>query len=209
MMLPDDVPAVALTSEPLGPPRERWHPAFVLLCLLGGCSNLPIEPVGSEVGVDGIPCVGTVAPLPRGLAESTHSMLAESVRMPSGKGGVCSAKVVSVTQPVVLYRVFDGSMPHTKFGAWWALKPPGGTRSDYRQAYAICPEWSRLDRVVSCEVRPGSQLVLGTTQSAACADGMVYAKTAEIQAYVPNDAAVGIVHVGHCSEELAWPPPGR
>jgi len=117
---------------------------------------------------------------------------------------VCSAKVFSVIAPVVLYRVFDSSKPYTKFGGWWSLNRPAGSKEEYRAANAICQEWSPLDKLVSCEIRPGSQIVIGTTQSTICNDGSVYPKTAENQVFVANDARSGFVHVGACSEEMIW-----
>jgi hypothetical protein len=62
-----------------------------------------------------------------------------------------------------------------------------------------------LDRLVKCEIRPGTQIVIGTTQSATCQDGSTYPKTAENQVYVANNGKDGINHVGSCSEEGAWP----
>lgn len=173
--------------------------------VLSGCANLANNAGSSERGIDGVPCVGSVATFVEGLSEAGNASLLAKAQMPTGKGGVCSAKVFSATAPVVLYRVFDASKPYTKFGGWWSLKRPGNSKPDYRAANAICPEWSNLDRLVSCEVRPGTQIVLGTTQSAECADGSIYSKTAENQVFVANDGRAGIIHVGACSEEANWP----
>lgn len=180
--------------------------AIAVFLALSGCSTLAPEASRETRGVDGVACLGSVAPGSAGLSESGSAVLLERAQMPSGKGGVCAAKVFSVTAPVTLYRVFDSSKPYTKYGGWWSLRAPGGSKEDYRVANAICPEWSNLDRLVSCEVRPGTQLVLGTTQSAECGGGVAYAKTAEIQVYVPNDGRVGIIHVGNCAAETPWPP---
>jgi hypothetical protein len=181
--------------------------ALVIGCALAlsGCANLASNPAANERGIDGIPCAGSVASAVEGLSEAANAPLLAKAQMPTGKGGVCSGKVYSVTAPVVLYRVFDASKPYTKFGGWWSLKHPGGSKAEYRAANAICPEWSNLDRLVSCEARPGTQIVLGTTQSAVCADGSTYPKTADIQALVANDGRAGIIHVGACSAEAAWP----
>lgn len=172
-----------------------------LSLLLGGCANLTNHSEPGERGTDGIHCVGRMVPAPEGLTESVNPVLVSKAQMPSGKGGVCSAKAFTVTAPLVLYRVFDSAQPYSKFGGWWSLKRPGGSRAGYRAAYAICPAWSQLDRLVSCEVRPGTQVVLGTTQSAECADGTLYGKTGETQVFVANDGLAGIVHVGNCTEE--------
>ncbi|MES2938803.1 MAG: hypothetical protein V4864_14040 [Pseudomonadota bacterium] len=173
--------------------------------VLSGCANLASHTGSGERGIDGVPCVGSVATSVEGLSEASNASLLVKAQMPTGKGGVCSAKVFSATAPVVLYRVFDASKPYTKFGGWWSLKRPGNSKPEYRAANAICPEWSNLDRLVSCEVRPGTQIVLGTTQSAECADGSTYSKTAETQVFVANDSRAGIIHVGACGEEANWP----
>ena len=179
--------------------------AALLPLLLVGCANLTNSAGSSGLGIDGVMCVGSVAGSTTGLFESVNPALLSKAQMQTGKGGVCAAKVFASTTTVVLYRVFDSSKPYTKFGGWWSLNRPGGSKAEYRVANAICPEWSNLDRLVSCEVRPGTQVVLGTTQSAQCADGTLYAKTEETQVFVPNDGRVGIIHVGNCTEEASWP----
>jgi hypothetical protein len=177
----------------------------VLALSASGCAYLPNNISRSEEGIDGVACMGNVVNAVPGLVEAGNSPLQAKAQLPTGKGGVCSAKVFSVTAPVVLYRVFDASNPRSKFGSWWSLKRPGGSRDDYRAANAICKQWSNLNRLISCEVRPGTQIVAGTTQSAECNDGSTYAKTAENQVFVANDGRAGILHVGACSEEAVWP----
>lgn len=179
--------------------------AALLPLLFVGCSSLTMVPGSDERGVDGVMCAGVVTNSATGLFETANPALLSIAQRPSDKGGVCAARVFAATAPVVLYRVFDSSWPYTKFGSWWSLKRPGGSKAAYRAANAICPEWSNLDRMVSCEIRPGTQVVLGTTQSAQCADGTLYAKTEETQVFVPNDGSVGIIHMGNCSEEASWP----
>jgi hypothetical protein len=183
-----------------------FRAAVLFLSLtIGGCADLTITSRSIDAGIDGVACVGSVAASVAGMSESSNAALLNKAQFQTGKGGVCSAKVFSVTEPVVLYRVFDSNNPYSKFGGWWTLKRPAGSRDDYRAANAICKEWSNLDRLISCELRPGSQVVVGTTQSAVCDDGTTYPKTAENQVYVPNDGRAGIVHVGACSEGVGWP----
>jgi hypothetical protein len=178
---------------------------LALLFALSGCANLAGDAGSSDRGIDGVPCLGSVVSPVEGLTESSNASLLVQAQMPTGKGGVCAAKVFAATTPVVLYRVFDTSKPYTKFGGWWSLKRPGNSKAEYRAENAICPEWSKLDRLTRCEIRPGTQVVLGTTQSAVCADGSLYAKTATIQVFVPNDGRAGIIHVGACAEDSIWP----
>lgn len=179
--------------------------AALLPLLLAACANFTSSPNSAERGIDGVMCVGSINSSTPGIFESINPVLLSTAQMPTDKGGVCAAKVFAATAPVVLYRVFDSSKPYTKYGGWWSLKHPGSSKAQYRVANAICPEWSNLDRLVSCEIRPGTQVVLGTTQSAQCADGSVYPKTSETQVFVPNDGRVGIIHVGNCADEASWP----
>lgn len=172
----------------------------VLLLFLSACSNQPVER-----GVDGEACVGRALQSVPGLQAASNPILQGKARFASGKGGLCKAKVFSVTAPVVLYRVYDSTRPQSMLGSWWSLNRPTGPRKTYRSRYAICAEWSRLDRLVACEVRPGTEVVVGTTQSATCADGSTYPKTGENQVYVPNDGKAGIYHVGACSTSSPWP----
>lgn len=84
------------------------------------------------------------------------------------------------------------------------MSPPSGSKEQYSAANAICPEWSHLDRLVKCEIRPGTEVVVGTTQSAKCENGLVISKTGENQVYVVNNSEVGISHIGACTEETIW-----
>jgi hypothetical protein len=177
--------------------------ALVLTLALAACADFPRSTTSSEAGIDGVACIGDIKAAP-GLSEVSNASLLVKAQGRSGKGGTCAAKVFSVTSPLVLYRVYDAANPRSKFGSWWALEAPSGSREDYRALNAICKEWSSLDRLISCEVRPGSEVVLGTTQSATCADGSTYNKTPAIQVFVPNDAKVGILHVGACREDAIW-----
>ena len=179
--------------------------ALVLSFAISGCANLANYSGSGLQGIDGEACAGSVATSVPGLVEAGNPTLLAKAQFQSGKGGVCLAKVFSATTPVVLYRVFDASNPYSRFGSWWSLKRPSGSRDDYRVAFAICREWSSLDRLISCEVRPGTQIVVGTTQSAECSDGSTYAKTAENQVFVANDGRAGILHVGACSDDVSWP----
>lgn len=184
------------------------HPRAMTLALLftaSGCTSLPSGNPPGNTGIDGAACVGTPPTSAPGLVEIANPALLVQARLATGKGGECAAKVFSVTAPLVVYRVFDSNKPQSKLGRWWSLRRPSGPRDGYRSAYAICPEWSKLDRLIACEVRPGTEIVVGTTQSATCKDGRTYPKTADYQAFIPNDGRAGISHVGACSEETRWP----
>lgn len=170
---------------------------IALLVILSACSTLPTK----EAGVDGVACVGMVGQLPAGLAVAANDALLNEARGVTDKGGVCAAKVWQVKDAVKVYRVYDGSRSTSMYGRWWALSKPTESRADYREHYAICKNWSALNRLVSCTLKPNSQIVIGTTQSIQCEDG-VYPKSANIQVYVPNTPAALLVE--NCQEEGAW-----
>lgn len=173
--------------------------------LLSACALLPDAPPPAALGIDGAHCIGSAPAGIEGLQATDHEALLKKARYESGKGGVCSARSFSVAVPLAVYRLYDAGRPGSAYGSWWALTRPGGSREDYRAKNAICPEWSALDRLLACQVKVGSEIVLGTTQSVVCADGTSYPKTAEIQVYLPNDLKNGVLHVENCREEGAWP----
>lgn len=183
--------------------------AVVIALAISGCTHLPagvmIE-VKVASGIDDLPCVGTIERAAPGLVEFGNAPLLAQSQRPSGGGYLCSAKSFAVTQPVRLYRLIDSTQPYSKLGSFWSFDRPTGTREDYRARFAICKQWSQLDRLVACDVRPGTMIVVGTTQSADCGQGVTYEKTAANQVFVPNDGLAGIVHTGACIDQGAWPP---
>jgi len=179
-----------------------WMVASVVV---SGCAALPHEPFGAATGIDGVACVTGAPVADPGLKVSDSEALLVRARGASGKGGTCDGKVYAASAPVKLYRVYDASKGYTKRGSWWALEKPSGTRESYRANYAICPEWSAVDALVECEIRPGTQVVIGSTQSAVCADQTELPKTAALQVYVANDGLNEIYHVGACKELGSWP----
>jgi hypothetical protein len=182
---------------------------LVLSSWLAGCAGLPGPLGGSraagEPGIDGAVCVGAPPAALAGLAPASNPSLQAKAQLASGQGGVCTARVFVAQAPLTVYRVYDSSNPRSFYGGWWALSRPEGSRDSYRARNAICREWSGLDRLLACQVKPGTELVLGTTQSVSCADGTVYPKTADVQVYMANDARNGVILVDQCREEGAWP----
>lgn len=177
---------------------------FLIVCatlLVSACSSLP-PTVG--LGPDQLACVGGAPAAISGLERIDNEALLSQARLESGKGGVCSAKTFLVKEATLVYRVFDGSNPYSRFGRWWTLDYPVGPRQGYRSRFGICEEWSGLDRLVACQLKAGTEIVVGTTQSATCKE-MAYPKTADIQVYIPNDAYQGKLLVENCQEVRNWP----
>ncbi len=175
----------------------RWAIAALALGL-AGCANL-------GTGVDGQACVGQLPAAVVGLSPTANSDLLAKAQLPVRQGGVCVAAVYAVAVPVAVFRVYDGSRPSSAYGAWWSLTRPSGSRDQYRAQNAICPEWSALDRLIACQLKPGTAVVLGTTQSAVCKDQSEYPQTASIQVFVANDTRHDIVLVDQCQELGDWP----
>jgi hypothetical protein len=145
-------------------------------------------------------CVGAVPGLPE-LEPNPKATIHEKAIGKEGDGRLCEAKAFRVKTALTVHRVWDGSKPESRVGRWWALEAPRGTTADYRRAYAICPEWSAADRSVTCKVKAGAEVVLGTGQSAKCADGTVYPAAATVQMFVPDPAA----SMEGCTEGRAFP----
>lgn len=172
---------------------------------LSACASVSELPTSAATGIDGQACVGAAPAALDGLSPTSNAPLQAKAQYASGKGGVCSARTYTVAAPLQVYRVYDAEKPWSAYGGWWALSRPGGTRDEYRAQNAICAEWSPLDRLIACQLKVGAEIVLGTTQSVACADGSVYPKTAAVQAFLPNDQRNGVLHVENCREEGRWP----
>ena len=172
--------------------------------VLTACAGLLKSPGQENIGPDGIACVGYTPTSVLNLRVVNNDDLLALARAVSGKGGMCSARAFAVVEPIVVYRVYDVAKGNANYGKWWSFNRPTGPKDAYRAAYGICKEWSNLDRLISCQVKPGAEIVLGTTQSADCKD-VSYKKTADIQVFIPNDQRAGVLYVENCQDEGEWP----
>jgi len=179
----------------------------VTLCvciLLTSCSWINPTSRPSLSGIDGNACVGAIVKPPIGLREVHDNTLLQSALGASGKGMLCAGKVFEVEQPVVVYRVWDSSKTYTLNGRWWSLNIPQGPKDRYQNANDICPEWSALDRMSQCTLKPGAHIVIGPGQSATCATGLIPA-SATNQVYVPNDGQKNQLYIENCTQGTTWP----
>ena len=179
--------------------------AFILAISLAGCGGFTGIHRKAPVGIDGVRCVGRVAAPSFAAKEVSDEALLEEALGASGKGGVCAGKVLVVLQEVRVYRLWDSARAYSAYGRWWSVTRPEGSRDAYRADYAICPSWSALDRLISCMIKPGTEIVVGPTQSATCDTG-AYPKTAQTQIYTRNDSAKGELLVADCRDAGLWPP---
>lgn len=172
------------------------------LVFLTACA---VTPPVDQAGIDGVACVGAAPLSVSGLQVVDDQALQDKAQLASGKGGVCDARVFEAVDEVVVYRVYDASKPWSAYGGWWSLERPQGPRAEYAQDNAICPEWSALDQLVTCRIKAGSKVVLGTTQNVTCESGQELTKNANIQVFMANDSRNDVLQVDSCALRGDWP----
>jgi len=172
--------------------------------VLAACSTLAPKTRHVAFGPDNLACVGAAPTSIVGFDKVTDEELLKQALKPSGKGGVCSAAVFRVTKATDVYRVYDATNGASNYGRWWSFEYPTGPRDAYRAINAICEEWGPLDRLIACEVRTGSEVVVGTTQSVSCKNAD-YPKNNHLQVFIPNDKAKDYLAVENCRDKGAWP----
>jgi hypothetical protein len=186
--------------------------ALLLAVALTGCAAAPIPPAATPcptcppAAKAPAACPGAIE-VPAGLKPARDSALYKQAVDEPGAGGLCTAQVFEVTQPVAVYRVWNKAKDYTLLGRWWSFAKPVGPVEAYRKDNAICPEWSQLDVVSTCTLKVGAKIVVGPGQSAGCKDG-TYPASATNQVFVPNetkDPAKQVVWVEGCSAGVAWP----
>lgn len=179
--------------------RPTVSAVSLLFALSLGCASAP-RPVPLAPAVA---CPGEVS-TPAGMRPAEAPPLRARAVRPPGQGGLCAGTVFEVVAPVRVYRVWSRSNPASRTGRWWTLTAPEGPRDRYREVYAICPEWSELDAVVSCSLRVGVRVVVGPGQSANCAGGGSYPVSAAAQVFVPTEGEAADI-LADCSEPRPWP----
>ena len=121
------------------------------------------------------------------------------------KGRLCQGKVY-VSQDgsdITIYRAWNSTNPNSEFGHWWAFTQPSGKVSRYRADYEICYQWSPLDKLSRCRLKPGVKIVVGTGQSAECSLYLTYPISAETQIYL-DDASALVADCTTYDNEFSW-----
>lgn len=123
----------------------------------------------------------------------------DSAERGSGNGGVWKASAYKVKpgKVVTVYRVHDGY----RYGRWWALSRPTRAKKDYRTDFAICPEWNKLDSLLTCTLTEAARVVIGPGESAQCDSGQ-YSRSDSLQVFMNSPST----QVTNCqSTPIPWP----
>ncbi len=169
------------------------------ITLLSACSHL--EPgqgdsldskqVEQTVSAENDICPGTAELPPQFIAlltpVSDEPLLKSTLGAP-GEGMLCQGKVYEVNKGarLMLYRAWNSTNPDSRLGNWWAFYRPDGLIAQYREDYEICYQWSPLDKLTNCLIKPGTRVVVGTGQSARCSQYLTYAASAAQQIYLSS-----------------------
>ena len=169
----------------------KWI-AVALVGTLSGCDSSGISPLQ-----DAPPSTSQVDPT---LFEKiTDTAFVDSAVRGAGKGGVWNASAYRVRpgRSVRVYRVHDGY----RNGRWWALPRPSGTKHGYRSDFAICPEWNKLDSLLTCTLAETARVVIGPGESALCDSGG-YGRSDSLQVFMNSPSN----QVADCqSTPIDWP----
>ncbi len=186
--------------------------AMCLVICVGACTRAPMQKTegsGAKLVLkNDVQCKGSVQPpeFVRGdLSPAIDGqLLNESLGEPE-QGRLCHGAVYTVndSSDITIYRAWNSTNPQSKMGQWWALYEPSGSVMMYRNDYEICYQWSPLDKMISCRLKAGTQVVIGTGQSARCSEYLNYGVSDKQQVYIPDAQNA----VSECKEflgEFKW-----
>ncbi len=173
---------------------KKWVIVWVAFCV-GACSQATMQKKESgslqSTSNENVQCKGSVQPPESVQAELSlvinDPLLNESLGKPE-QGKLCHGAVYSANDSsnITIYRAWNSTNPQSKMGQWWALYEPSGSVAAYRTDYEICYQWSPLDKMISCKLKPGTQVVIGTGQSARCSEYLSYDVSDKQQVYIPD-----------------------
>ena len=179
----------------------------IFILTLFGCSSYPIEKESHNTDSAQL-CLGN-SNLPLNLAAQFEPIediqfLNEALGS-SNKGRLCQGKVYKskVNTKITLFRAWNSTNPNSQFGKWWAFQKPAGKISTYRSEYEICYQWSPLDKLVSCTLKPEIKVVVGTGQSAECSEYLTYPTSDKQQIYI-DDASASFYDCTTFDGKFSW-----
>ena len=174
----------------------------VLILAIQGCAQHPT----ASIQLAQNDCVGSTK-IREGLSESFNliedpELLSQSLGEPL-KGKLCQGAVYQSTQEVVVYRAWNSTNPHSQYGQWWSFDYPTGLSADYREDYEICYQWSPLDKLTQCTLKPGSKVVVGNGQSATCSDYLSYPVSETQQVFI-SSASDAVLNCVNFDSVMSW-----
>ena len=179
----------------------------ILVITLYGCASYPVEKESQITGAYQL-CLGS-SNLPENFANKFESiedaqLLNEALGSPD-KGKLCQGQVYKSKKDaqINIYRAWNSTNPNSKFGKWWAFQEPSGEIAKYRSDYEICYQWSPLDKLVSCTLKPGTKVVVGTGQSAECSAYLTYPVSVKQQIYI-DEASISLSNCTTFNGEFSW-----
>lgn len=120
-------------------------------------------------------------------ATSDDALLQKALGQPN-KRGLCQGQVYTVKKNtnVAVFRAWNSTNPKSQMGNWWVFEIPEGKIAQYRADYEICFQWTPLDKLVRCTLKPDAHIVLGTGQSVECSPYVTYPASEKLQIYIDN-----------------------
>ncbi|GAA3938145.1 hypothetical protein [Litoribacillus peritrichatus] len=189
-----------------------------LFIMAQGCASVSNNTVSSnETSNNGNPLVESTSSLEQSCVGSPvingqlglkfdlikdEELLSKALGEPN-QGKLCQGKVYQSNQEVTIYRAWNSTNPHSQFGQWWAFERPSGLTADYRTDYEICYQWSPLDKMVKCTLKPGTQVVVGNGQSAKCSEYLTYPSSEKQQVFIVN-AADAVLDCKEYDSVMSW-----
>lgn len=171
---------------------NKYFLTLALSSALYGCAEAPVQPpVATPKPVKPQACIGATA-LPAALQDSFEAVedgaLLDKSLGKANKGALCQGQVYRSKwgSKIVLFRAWNSVKSYTEFGRWWAFVKPEGKIADYRKNYAICYNWTPLDMLDECTLKPGTKIVVGTGQSVECEADLVYPTSEAQQIYIDD-----------------------
>jgi hypothetical protein len=174
-------------------------PITILVFTLFGCSSFPAT---AQL------CLGN-SNLPANLENEFEPiedpLLLNGALGSPNKGKLCQGQVYKSKEDtqITIFRAWNSTNPSSKFGEWWAFHQPTGKISRYRSEYEICYQWSPLDKLVSCTLKPGVKVVVGTGQSAECSEYLTYSVSEKQQIFI-EDASTSVTNCTMFEGEFSW-----
>jgi len=173
-----------------------------LIVVIQGCANDPVAttPLPEQACIGSTVISGDLSDKFELVLDS--ALLSQAIGEPL-KGKLCQGAVYQSTQDVTIYRAWNSTNPHSQFGQWWSFKRPSGQTAEYRKDYEICFQWSPLDKLVKCTLRPGTRVVVGNGQSAKCSEYLGYPASKKQQVFI-TDASDAVKDCQSYDSVMSW-----